>query len=108
MPFSYLNQSICSRERDSRFACILNAWKGTCIRGQSAYWWWSTTAMLNRILHHKRTWYTGTKAPYTSIARITTTKVLAPSGWCSQEEDDAGETIIAPSEEILHVNSSTC
>jgi radial spoke head protein 4/6 len=34
------------------------------------------------------------------IARITSTTVLAPSGWFSQEEDDAGETIIAPSEEI--------
>ena len=34
------------------------------------------------------------------IARITSTTVLAPNGWFSQEEDDAGETLIVPSEEI--------
>lgn len=33
------------------------------------------------------------------IARITSTTVLSPSGWFSQEEDEAGQTIVVPSEE---------
>lgn len=34
------------------------------------------------------------------IARIACTTVLAPNGWFSQEEDDSGESIVVPGEEI--------
>jgi radial spoke head protein 4/6 len=34
------------------------------------------------------------------IARITCTTVLAPNGWFSKEENDSGEEVIVPSEEI--------
>jgi radial spoke head protein 4/6 len=34
------------------------------------------------------------------IARITATTVLAPNGWFSVEEDDAGASVVVPSEEI--------